>query len=69
MQVTPIYKKIMCMKRYVALMAIALFISAAASSQDVKKNIEKAAKHPDREKNAAKADLRLVNKKNISGKK
>lgn len=54
------------MKKTLTFLLCALFFAAAASAQSAKENINKAFKHPDREKNSAQADRQLIDKKKIS---
>ena len=54
------------MKKFIYLLMGSMFLAVSLSAQSIQDKIDKAAKSPDREKNAAKADLRLVDKKKIT---
>ena len=54
------------MKKFIYLLMGSIFLAGSLSAQSIQDKIDKAAKSPDREKNAAKADLRLVDKKKIA---
>lgn len=54
------------MKKTFYFLCCAFLLAGSASAQSVKENIDKAIKHPDREKNAAHADRQLIDKKKIS---
>ena len=54
------------MKKGIYLLMGVMFFAASLSAQSIQNKIDKAVKSPDREKNAAKADLRLVDKKKIT---
>ena len=54
------------MNKKVFLMALATSLSVVCSAQTVKENVDKAARQPARNENAAKADVRLHDKKVIT---
>jgi hypothetical protein len=54
------------MKKKINLFALSTFLSMASLAQTVQQNIDKAAKDPSTKENAAKADVRLHDKKTIA---
>jgi len=54
------------MNKKVFLMGLATSLSVVCFAQTVKENVDNAAKHPARNENAAKADVRLHDKKVIT---
>ena len=54
------------MKKYFTLLTAITFVSLAANAQSVEKKIEEQAKDKKRVENAAKADVYIINKRNIT---